>query len=206
MSIASQPRTADGDAFRFRAGRPSLDLCSTLLWRNLDAVELLRSPHDVGRWRLAAGLGRAADAPTDDDLLQTRVLREAVYRVMTAHVDDRPLPRREVAVVNAAASLPCLVPRLGLNGELGWRTGEPFTAALSTIARDAIDLISGAWSERIRQCAAADCAFLFVDMSRPGTRRWCAMSRCGNREHVRRHRSRARAVSAPTKARPAQHD
>lgn len=73
---------------------------------------------------------------------------------------------------------------------MDWAPAEPLSAALSTIARDAIDLISGVNADRIRECAAPDCAFLFLDTSRPGTRRWCAMNRCGNREHVRRHRSR----------------
>jgi predicted RNA-binding Zn ribbon-like protein len=37
-------------------------------------------------------------------------------------------------------------------------------------------------------CAAEDCAFLFVDASRPGTRRWCSMQRCGNLAKIRTHR------------------
>jgi predicted RNA-binding Zn ribbon-like protein len=92
--------------------------------------------------------------------------------------------------VNAAARHPCRTPRLGPQGELRWDDGEPLTAALSAVARDAVELIGGPQAGRVRECAAPDCAFLFVDTSRSGGRRWCAASRCGNREHVRKHRSR----------------
>jgi predicted RNA-binding Zn ribbon-like protein len=162
------------------------------LWRHRDPVEQLESPDDVARWRLAAGLG-SSTALTDQDLQDTRLLREAIYRLMTAHIAGRRLPRGDIAVVNMAASRPCRVPRLGPVGQLQWAPAEQLSAALSAVARDAIELISGADVDRIRECAAPDCAFLFLDTSRPGTRRWCAMNRCGNREHVRRHRSRAPA-------------
>jgi predicted RNA-binding Zn ribbon-like protein len=95
-----------------------------------------------------------------------------------------------VAVVNAAARHPGRTPRLGPTGELRWDDREPLTAALSAVARDAIELIGGPQAGRLRECAAPDCAFVFVDTSRSGARRWCAATRCGNREHVRKHRSR----------------
>jgi predicted RNA-binding Zn ribbon-like protein len=61
---------------------------------------------------------------------------------------------------------------------------------LSTLARDAIDLFSGPLADRIRTCAADDCGMFFVDQSRPGTRRWCSMQRCGTLAKVRAHRAR----------------
>jgi predicted RNA-binding Zn ribbon-like protein len=184
------PRTADGDAFRFRAGRVSLDLCSTLLWRHVRPVELLRSPADLARWRSEAGLGHSRHALTEADLSAARRLREAIYRLVTARLGGARLPARDVAAVNAAARHSCRTPRLGPHGELRWTDGEPLAAVLSAVARDAIQLIGSPLSGRLRECAAPDCAFLFVDTSRSGVRRWCAADRCGNREHVRKHRSR----------------
>jgi predicted RNA-binding Zn ribbon-like protein len=189
VSSSGSPRTADGDAFRFRAGRISLDLCSTLLWRHRQPVEQLRSPADLARWRSEAGLGDSRQALTEADLSDARRLREAIYRLLNAHIHGAGLPDSDVAVVNVAARHPCRTPSLGPQGELRWDDGEPLTAALSAVARDAIELITGPWAGRIRECAASDCAFLFVDTSRSGIRRWCAMNRCGNREHVRKHRS-----------------
>lgn len=191
------PRTADGDAFRFRAGRVSLDLCSTLLWRYVQPVEQLRTPADLARWRSEAGLGQSPHALTEADLAGTRGLREAIYRLVTARIRGARLPARDVAALNAAARHPGRVPRLTSQGELRWEDGEPLTAALSAVARDAIELIGGPRAGRVRECAAPDCAFLFVDTSRSGARRWCAANRCGNREHVRQHRSRPGRPGGP---------
>jgi predicted RNA-binding Zn ribbon-like protein len=197
VASSGSPRTADGDAFRFRAGRISLDLCSTVLWRHAQPVEQLRSPADLARWRSEAGLGHSRYALTEADLAEARGLREAIYRLVTARIRGARLPVGDVAAVNAAARRPCRTPRLGPRGELRWDDGEPLTAALSAVARDAIELIGGPQAGRVRECAAPDCAFLFVDTSRSGVRRWCAASRCGNREHVRKHRSRPGPPSGP---------
>jgi predicted RNA-binding Zn ribbon-like protein len=71
-----------------------------------------------------------------------------------------------------------------------WVSERPLEAALATIARDAIDLLTGALAGRIRECAAPDCALLFVDSSRPGRRRWCAGEACGNRTRTKAYRQR----------------
>jgi predicted RNA-binding Zn ribbon-like protein len=190
VSSSGLPWSADDDAFRFRAGRVSLDLCSTVLWRHVRPVEQLRSPADLTRWRSEAGLGHSRRALTEADLADARRLREAIYRLVSARICGARLPARDVAAVNAAARHPCRTPRLGPRGELRWDDGEPLAAALSAVARDAIELITDPQAGRVRECAAPDCAFLFVDTSRSGVRRWCAANRCGNREHVRKHRSR----------------
>jgi predicted RNA-binding Zn ribbon-like protein len=60
-------------------------------------------------------------------------------------------------------------------------------AVLSTVARDAIDLFGGPRASRLKRCQGVNCAIPFVDTSRPGTRRWCSMERCGNRAKARIH-------------------
>lgn len=99
------------------------------------------------------------------------------------------MPTAHVAVLNAAAAVPPLVPQLSPSGSMGYAAAT-VPAALSTLARDAIDLFSGPLAARIRVCAAADCGLLLVDTSRPGQRRWCSMQRCGNLAKVRGHRQR----------------
>ena len=50
----------------------------------------------------------------------------------------------------------------------------------------------------VRSCAGPDCTILFIDTSRPGTRRWCSMEACGNQAKsagLRRQRRRARPAS-----------
>jgi predicted RNA-binding Zn ribbon-like protein len=47
---------------------------------------------------------------------------------------------------------------------------------------------------RVGQCADAEgCGWLFLDLSKNRSRRWCSIRECGNRAKQRRLQSRARA-------------
>ncbi|MFG3441726.1 CGNR zinc finger domain-containing protein [Nonomuraea sp. NPDC047897] len=104
---------------------------------------------------------------------------------------------RALEAVNEAAAAPPPVPVVsrapgrdaGSGLERGW--AEPVTAAqfLSAVARDAIELFSSPLVDRVRMCEGERCALIFLDTSRPGARRWCSMSRCGNRHKMRARRS-----------------
>ena len=188
--MARPPRTADGDAFRFRAGRLSLDLCSTLLWRHLTPIEQLREPADLARWLQEAGVRPVPTSLDTADVEAARALRESIYALAHDRIAGRRPSRAHTATLNAAAAQPDPAPALTADGRIAWAADAPASAALSRVARDAIELLTGTSAARLRECAARDCAFLFVDTSRPGRRRWCASDRCGNREHVREHRRR----------------
>lgn len=82
------------------------------------------------------------------------------------------------------------MPRIAAGAGKEWLSGATGSALLSTVARDAVELFTGPYARRIRECGSYDCQLLFVDTSRPGRRRWCAMERCGNRHKVRAHRAR----------------
>ena len=109
-----------------------------------------------------------------------------------------PLVHSESAVAaltpelaGASAAAPLLAPQLVSGGvTAGWAAPVRATQALSTLAREMIELLSGPLSGRIRECASGDCPLVFVDTSRPGARRWCAMERCGNRHKLRALRAR----------------
>jgi predicted RNA-binding Zn ribbon-like protein len=62
---------------------------------------------------------------------------------------------------------------------------------LAAIARSAAELLAEGPSARLRVCSNPTCGLLFYDNSRTRRRRWCSMSRCGNRHKVaafsRRH-------------------
>ena len=44
----------------------------------------------------------------------------------------------------------------------------------------------------LRECAAEECEWLFLDTSKNHSRRWCSMKECGNRSKARTHYLRAR--------------
>lgn len=114
-------------------------------------------------------------------LEQARTLRSAIETLLASPPDSPDPQAREI--VNAAAIQPDLAPQL----PRGARVGSTLEAALSTVARDAISLLTSDLVGRIRRCEG--CAMWMVDRSRPGKRRWCSSAaKCGNRERLRRHR------------------
>jgi predicted RNA-binding Zn ribbon-like protein len=67
---------------------------------------------------------------------------------------------------------------------------------LWTVARSAAELLTSDHLGAVRVCAGSGCGWLFLDLSRNRSRRWCAMSDCGNREKARRHYQRVRQARA----------
>ncbi|GAB2991873.1 hypothetical protein GCM10023080_067070 [Streptomyces pseudoechinosporeus] len=65
-------------------------------------------------------------------------------------------------------------------------------ASAAVVAHDAVDLLLSAEIRRVRVCGADRCALRFLDRSPARNRRWCSMSRCGNRTKVRLHQARTR--------------
>lgn len=68
---------------------------------------------------------------------------------------------------------------------------------LAAIARSAAEIISEGTGAPIRVCSNPSCGLFFYDTSRTHRRRWCSMSKCGNRNKVaafsRRHAVARRA-------------
>ncbi|MCH0541827.1 CGNR zinc finger domain-containing protein [Streptomyces sp. MUM 203J] len=183
--------TPEGRTYRFDPGALCLELLTTGGPGLLARYEVLDEAAGLQAWvaasRLDPGLrltvGQAGLAPV-------RELRDALHGMAAARAHARPLDPAQVAVVNAAADAPPLAVRMTPGGHREWAPGATVAQLVSTVARDAVDLFTGPYAHRVRECGAHDCYLLFVDTSRPGRRRWCAMERCGNRHKVRTHRAR----------------
>jgi predicted RNA-binding Zn ribbon-like protein len=177
------------DDFRFRGGRLSLDFAATLAGRYRGGTERLAHPADLGRWVSLAMALEEDVAVTGERLEQARALREAIYRLL--HPATRDLPdRAAIGIVNGWASRRDFAPELGADARtVTLRSDRTIEAALATVARDAISLLTGPLLANVRECDRSDCSLLFVDVSRPGQRRWCDMNSCGNRAKARRYRS-----------------
>jgi predicted RNA-binding Zn ribbon-like protein len=183
-------------------------------------VEFLHTPADLHRWLTAAGIADPSAAADDEDLAAAKNLREAIYRLayaaMTAHssrptVADSavvvgragvatPLNRAapagvaalfdpaDRAIVNEAAAVAPPLVRIDDTGALV-RSGSA-RASLSLVARAAIALVTGPSAAQLHECEGPACTRMFLDNSARGTRRWCDMSRCGNRAKVAKFRAR----------------
>jgi predicted RNA-binding Zn ribbon-like protein len=198
-------RSYSGNVFRFDPGALCLELLVTGGPGALTRYEVLHTPGDLVAWAEQSRLTPTPPALriTDDEVAYARRLRDALTRTAVSHVVGGaglpelgidPADTADLDLVNEAAAHPPLVPVIRADGARGWAAGTATgTQLLSTVARDAVDLLTGPYAQRIRMCAGDRCYLLYVDTSRPGRRRWCSMEHCGNRHKVRAHRVRQKS-------------
>jgi predicted RNA-binding Zn ribbon-like protein len=183
------------EQFRQGAGRLCLDFVRTLRHRGTErADEELPDGPALSAWvaqcgPVAPAPGSVVPAPIVRDAQR---LREAVFELLTAARTGPGAAGAGQAArerVNQAAARSVPVPALGARGELRWYADDPVTGTLALVARDALDLVTSPAVDRLRECADPDCNALFLDASRPGSRRWCSMDSCGNRAKKQRRRA-----------------
>ena len=185
-----------GGSFWFDAGAFCLDFAHTGGEGRYAVFETLHEPADLAEWLAQPSLAAVMTVPvTARELTAAKTLRQAIWDAAHARAARRPLPTGAVATINRAAAAVPLVPELTAATTSKWAPPVRATQALSTLAREMIELLSGPLSGRIRECASDNCPLVFVDSSRPGARRWCAMERCGNRHKLRALRARRAADS-----------
>jgi predicted RNA-binding Zn ribbon-like protein len=182
----------DGQIFTFEPGSLALAFAVTGPGTHdgpLALFQTLRRPSDLERWA-ADVVGAAGLRATDNDLELAVRLQAAIWGVADARIDRRPVPEGDRAVLNELAAQPCLVPRLLPGPTRTWVGVQGVRSVMSSVARDAIDVLGGPRAARLKRCEGSRCSLLFVDTSRSGRRRWCSMERCGNRAKVAAHRRR----------------
>ncbi|AXV08031.1 hypothetical protein DVS28_a3356 [Euzebya pacifica] len=160
----------------------------TLCLQYLDAPE---DPEDLSGWARTHLQVRDLLPLVDDERRDAQTLHDAVSRIAAMLVVGGAPSIGDIARLNRLADQPDLAPQVGAGGARGWPIEVSHGQVLATVARDAVLLVTDADHDRVRRCAAEDCDLVFLDTSRPGRRRWCSMSRCGNRAKVRAHRARA---------------
>jgi predicted RNA-binding Zn ribbon-like protein len=192
-SSATGRRLVDpkGGSFFFDAGAVCLDFAHTGGEGHYAKFETLHDPADLAEWLAQPPFAAVLTAPASaGDLIAAKTLRQAIWDLAHARAAHRPLPAEAVATLNRAAAAAPLLPALAGDGTAAeWTPPVRARQALSSLAREMIELLSGPLAERIRECASDNCPMVFVDTSRPGARRWCAMERCGNRHKLREHRA-----------------
>lgn len=188
-----------GGSFFFDAGAVCLDFAHSGGEGQYAVFESLHEPADLAEWLAQPPLAAVLTVPvTARELTAAKALRQAIWVAAHARADRRPVPAEAIATINRAAADAPLLPELSADGTTaGWAPPVRATQALSTLAAEMIELLSTPLSERIRECASDNCPLVFVDKSRPGARRWCAMERCGNRHKLRALRARRAAKDEP---------
>jgi predicted RNA-binding Zn ribbon-like protein len=123
------------------------------------------------------------------DVRRTAELREALRAHLLAN-DGAPLPEDAVAVLDRQARRSRVaVGFAGAGAELRPESAGVDGALGGLLAAVAGAMADGSW-ERLKACRADDCRWAFIDRSRNGSRHWCAMGVCGNRQKARTYRAR----------------
>jgi predicted RNA-binding Zn ribbon-like protein len=208
-------QTARGYVFELTGGHLCLDLANTIDERGTSHPrELLPRYEDLLAWGVQAKAVRPTEAAAlrrhaashrvaaSETLARVAEVREAIFRLFSAVADRRVAPADALAVLNR--NLPqalggCCLERRGLRFAWRWRQAArpELDRVLWPVVVSAADLLTSSQINRVRRCAGAGCAWLFIDTSRNRTRRWCDMSVCGNRAKARRHYAKSLEIPSP---------
>lgn len=201
-----------GPVFEFTGGRLCLDFANTVYGRPTKAPrDYMKSYGDLVSWARQGGLIDVRDAdrlvrplPAHPDAHTTLfgravALREAIYLTfsrLAAREDPRP---DDIEILNQELAQAMMRPRIVRQGSTFlWAWDDPGGLdgrVLYPVVRSGAELLTSTEHGALRECAADNCGWLFMDGSRNQSRRWCDMKTCGNRAKVRRYHERARTLT-----------
>jgi len=165
----------------------------------LDSYEALvlwaREQHLVSAAAAERLLAEAKKHPHHASLVLARAkqFREALNGLAAAIDTGKPPHHDVLATIGeclaGAYANARLVPH---EGALQWvaSADDDLERIVWEIGRAAGRLVVSPRLARVRACAAGDCGWWFVDDTKNRSRRWCDMTLCGNREKMRRFRSK----------------
>ncbi|MGQ5640121.1 MULTISPECIES: CGNR zinc finger domain-containing protein [unclassified Streptomyces] len=175
----------------FKCGAPVLDFVGTLrARRNAVPTEMLTSTESLEAWFRESGVVDGDTRCEPSDVRQAIALREAIYLLIVATLQGERYDADALALVNDTARTPSAVPRLVRRGSRQVE-GSP-RQALSSIARQAVELLGGPEATLLKECSRGECTQVYLDRSHGGRREWCAMDPCGNRIKAAAYRARKR--------------
>ncbi|MFI5013666.1 MAG: CGNR zinc finger domain-containing protein [Hyphomicrobiales bacterium] len=216
VSVPSEPAEASrAGSLPLVAGALALDFANTASGRGGERyLDHLKHAADIVAFARHASLldeatakrladkisaGDAAFAGFFRDALS---LREAVHRIAAAVARRGPPDQTDLSLLSsccAAALAKAAIEMSDAGARWRWPTADPAPeTVLGPIALSAVGLLREGDPSRLKQCPGEHCGWVFFDMTKNRSRRWCEMSVCGNRAkakaHYRRLKFRAEAV------------
>jgi predicted RNA-binding Zn ribbon-like protein len=195
-------------------GALCLDFVNTVDPRHApDRREYLDSYSALAAWSDRAGAtgadagDRLGEAAAGDPAEARRVLdrairlREALYPLFRRAAEGRPPAPGDLGVLQAELTRALSHLRITWTPTGFAREWEGGSLALDQViwpvSWSAAELLTNGPLDRIRECPGqGNCGWLFLDLSKNASRRWCDMRVCGNRAKARRHHARAQAGRA----------
>jgi len=204
---------ADDYAFELDGGNVALDFANTVSRRKAvgDTRDNLDRYGRLVSWGQAAGLldprdaaslrAKAREHPRAAVAALRRAVsvREAIFSTFSAIAGGREAPAEAVATLSASLPEALARPRIVHDGPafaLRFQHDEEDLAGavIPPVVRGALDLLTSDAKDRVRECHSTTCAWLFLDRSKNGSRRWCDMKVCGNRAKARRHYAKGKGT------------
>lgn len=209
LPVAPAAFPHDLSSYEWVGGHVALDFANTLSGAKTDHPgSHLHSYEDLLEWArradligpvstgyLSAGSARA----------KTEALKEGQALVMSLRALFLAAARHAVLPQDALDHLNTLVQKTaawrriaacddeGRKVSCGWDfQGAPPLAVLGPIVWRAVELLEQGPLDRVKECGADDCGWMFLDTSKNRSRQWCSMQTCGNVSKVRRFRGRQR--------------
>ncbi|MEV8609198.1 ABATE domain-containing protein [Amycolatopsis sp. NPDC051373] len=174
----------------FPCGNPALDFVGTLrARRNAEPLEKLGSPRNLDAWFRESGVIDTDPGSRPQDVTAAIELREAIYALVAARLTHHEPDLRAMDVVNEFAAHPSTVPQLTPEGR---RLEATPAQALSSVAREAVEILGGPDADLLKECGRPECTQVYLDRSRGSRREWCAMATCGNKMKAAAYRARQR--------------
>lgn len=190
------------EAMDLSGGDVCLDFVNTAGGRESgDLRDKLGEYGDLVTWAERVGLvtearGRSLRAvaersPEEADAVldRARALREATFRLFTrAGRTEADLDLLSDEAGRSAAERRLVAEPDGY--AFTWPVSDRLEQLLWPVALSAAELLTSEERVRVKECASDTCEWLFMDMSRNRSRRWCDMKSCGNRAKARRFSAR----------------
>ena len=117
-------------------------------------------------------------------------LRETIYRLFAANIASQNPLKEDLSILNKNLSQAMKKSQIirtkdGYTWDInGNKTGLDWI--LNPIVHSAVEILVSDEMHKVKACADSACGWLFIDVSRNRSRRWCDMKDCGNRAKVNR--------------------
>ena len=205
------PVRVESHQFRNRdiiGGNAALDFVNTVTGRDQSPRDWIDSYLRLLEWaafvhllpeRILRTLAKKAQAKPRAAamaLARAKVLREALFEVVTRIISRRAPPKRALEFLHQywiagtkAHELRFDDGRVFVNLR---NDALDFDMIASLVAYRMAEQVLSLPTERLHICQGLNCSWVFIDSSKAGRRRWCDMAVCGNAAKFRRFQKRSR--------------
>lgn len=181
------------DGMPFVGGSLWLDFLNTC---HPSRGDFIATPEAAARWLSAAGLACDCEHDAVELSLVGMRLRNALRGLFEALSLGVPAPAPELSLLNATLAAATYRNEV-MARDVNVVTSAQPVARIGPLARIALDFAAFApacQAHRLRECARDGCTMVFYDGSRNAARRWCTMSRCGNRSKIQTFRAKGESL------------